>query len=156
MRKSERSLYPLAAGLQAILIVVFYLVTRDGSAGSAEEPLPAPAVAPAAEPVVAPPVVPEPEPEPVAPAVEPQPLVLDLDVKDLSWIRITTDGKVALSDNLQAGSKHQFTATSSIDVMIGNAGGASFTINGREVGALGKSGEVRELTITPENAGTVK
>jgi cytoskeleton protein RodZ len=161
MRKSERSLYPIAAGLLVILIVVFYVVTRNGSAGSDEEAIPVPASPPAAAIApVAPPsppvVVTAPEPEPVAPPVETPPLVLDLDIKDLSWIKIITDGTVALSDNLQPGSKHHFTAKSSIDVMIGNAGGASLTINGREVGAVGKSGEVRQLTITPENAKTVQ
>ena len=77
-------------------------------------------------------------------------------MKDLSWIKITTDGSVALNDNLQPGTRQQFTAKSSIDVSIGNAGGANLTINGRQMGALGKSGEVRQLTITPENAGTVR
>src|SRR6185295_20289043 len=38
MRKSERSLYPIAAGLLVILVVAFYLVTHNGSAGSAAEP----------------------------------------------------------------------------------------------------------------------
>lgn len=164
MKKSERSLYPIAGGLLALLIIVFYVVTRNGSAGSVAEPAatpapqPAPAAAPVAtEPVAAPVPGPAIAPAPApAPAVETQPLVLDLNVKDLSWIKITTDGTVALSDNLQPGSKQHFTAKSSIDLMLGNAGGASFTINGREVGTLGKSGEVRQVTITPENAATVK
>ena len=162
MKKSERSLYPIAGGLLAILVIVFYVVTRNGSAGSVAEPAatPAPQPAPAAAPVATEPVaapVPGPAIAPApAPAVETQPLVLDLNVKDLSWIKITTDGTVALSDNLQPGSKQHFTAKSSIDLMLGNAGGATFTINGREVGALGKNGEVRQVTITPENAATVK
>ena len=169
MRKSERNLYPIAAGLLAVLVLVFYVVTRNGSAGSAAEPAPAAAAPPAVvtqpEPVSttslpvtqAEPVVPPPAPPPTTPpVVEKSPLVMDIDVKDLSWIKVTTDGNVALSENLQPGAKQHFTATSSIDMMIGNAGGASITINGREVGALGKSGEVRQLTITPENAATVK
>jgi len=161
MKKSERSLYPIAGGLLALLIIVFYVVTRNGSAGSVAEPVtPVPQAAPAVAPVPADPVAaaaPEPAITPVpAPAVETPPLVLDLDVKDVSWIKITTDGTVALSDNLQAGSKQHFTAKSSIDLVLGNAGGANFTINGRELGMLGKSGEVRQLTITPENAATIK
>jgi cytoskeleton protein RodZ len=164
MRKSERSLYPIAAGLLAVLIIVFYVVTRNGT-GSAAEPTTAAqplAAAPTTPTPAAPTVAAEPEPAVSAPTPEPPPavatpsLVLDFDVKDLSWIRVTTDGNVALSDNLQAGTKQRFTATSSIDVMIGNAGGASITINGREVGLLGKAGEVRQLTITPGNAATLK
>jgi cytoskeletal protein RodZ len=164
MRKSERSLYPIAGGLLAVLVIVFYVVTRNGSTGSAAEPAtpaappPVSAAAPATEaPVTAPAPLPEPEVIPApAPPVETQPLVLDFDVSDLSWIKIITDGTVALSDNVQAGSKQHFTAKSTIDVMIGNAGGASFAINGRNLGLLGKSGEVRQVTITPENAATIK
>ena len=156
MRKSERSLYPIAAGLLIILVIVFYVVTRNGSAESSLEPAAA-TVQPVAEPVVAATApLPAVAPPPLAPVAPVAPLMLDLDVKDLTWIRITTDGTVALRDNLPAGSRQRFTAQSSIDVMVGNAGGASVTINGREVGPLGKSGEVRQLTITPENAGTVK
>jgi cytoskeleton protein RodZ len=157
MQKTERSLYPIAAGLLALLIIVFYVVTRNGNAAEPAAPaVPPAAVTPAPQAPAPPPVVPEPAPEPVPPADVTPPLVLDLEIKDLSWMRITLDGSVALNDNLQPGAKHQFTATSSIDVMTGNAAGASFTINGREVGVLGKSGEVRQVTITPENAATVK
>lgn len=182
MRRSERSLYPIAAGLLLVLIVVFYVVTRNGSAGSAVEPAVAPVTAePVAEQPVAAPVAEAPAPEPVAAtpvqpaaaapvatpsvipaattppaATRPATLVLDVDVKDLTWIKVTTDGTVALSDNLPAGTKQRFTAASSLTVMIGNAGGAGLKINGRDMPALGKSGEVREFTITPENAATIR
>ena len=43
MKKSERSLYPIAGGLLAILVIVFYVVTRNGSAGSVAEPPATPA-----------------------------------------------------------------------------------------------------------------
>lgn len=165
MRKSERSLYPIAGALLAVLVIVFYVVTRSGSTGSAAEPA-APATPPVAvavpvtetpAPVTATAPLPEPAIIPAsAPPVETPPLVLDFDVSDLSWIKIITDGTVALNDNLQVGAKQRFTAKSTIDVMIGNAGGASFTINGRNLGLLGKSGEVRQVTITPENAATVR
>jgi hypothetical protein len=91
----------------------------------------------------------------VAP-VPAQTLVLDLDVKDPSWVKITTDGNVVLNKNLTAGSTHRFTATSSIGVSIGNAGGTSVRINGREIPALGETGNVREFTITPENAARIR
>jgi cytoskeleton protein RodZ len=147
MRKSERSLYPIAAGLLALLIIVFYVVTRAGTGSAAEPAAPVmPAVAPEPEPAV---VVPVPE-------GEKSPLVLDFEVSNLTWVKITTDGAVALNENVLAGTKQRFTATSSLDIAIGNAGGASFTINGRLIGQLGKAGEVRQLTITPENAATVK
>jgi cytoskeleton protein RodZ len=156
MRKSDRSLAPIAAGLLLMLVVVFYIVNRSSGTGSAAEPAPTPPAKAEAVPEPAAPA-PTPAPPPASlPAAATSALVLDFEVKDPSWVRVTTDGNVALSDTLQPGTKQKFTATSSIDVMIGNAGGASVTINGRDVGVLGKSGEVRQLTITPENAATVK
>jgi cytoskeleton protein RodZ len=199
MRKTERNLYPIAAGILLLLIAVFYLVTRNGTGSAAEpaapvpasqppaatEPLPAPVAdlplpdvttAPEAIPIVpqavasptpvstAPiPTAPSPAPPTTArattgPAVAPATttLVLDLDVKGLSWVRITTDGNVVLNDNLQPGSTRRFTAASSIGLSIGNAGGTSLKVNGRDVPTLGKEGQVRELTITPENATTIR
>lgn len=111
--------------------------------------------APAAAPPVAPPAaiqLPATAPATSGPAA----LVLDVNVIDLSWVKITTDGNVVLSDNLAAGSTRRFTATSSIDVSIGNAGGTSLTINGREIPALGGTGRVRQLSITPENAAKIR
>jgi len=158
MRRSERNLYPIAAGLLLLVILVFYVVTRNGSTGPAAGPLAQPVAAvvvPEPTPTSAPPTVPVAETTGPAAPIPTSALVLDLNVKDLTWIRIITDGSLALSQNLAAGAMHHFTAASSIDVTIGNAGGAGMTINGRKVLALGKSGEVRQFTITPENAGQV-
>jgi cytoskeletal protein RodZ len=178
MRRSERNLYPIAAGILLLLVAVFYIVTRNGTTGSAAEtPAPAAVVKPAApapapEPPPAPveenqtpqiaeaapppttPVPSSPAPQPTAPKATA--LVLDINVKDLTWIKVATDGTVVLADNLQAGTMQHFTAGSRIDVQIGNAAGASLKINGRDVPSLGQSGVVREFTITPENASTIR
>jgi hypothetical protein len=97
--------------------------------------------------------------KPVAePKVTPTPtfaisaLVLEVEVKELTWIRIATDGTVALNDSVSAGTVRKFSAEHSIDIILGNAGGASMKINGRDMGQLGARGQVREFKITPENA----
>jgi cytoskeletal protein RodZ len=41
MRKTERSLYPIAAAILLVLIAVFYMVTRNGTGSAAEPALPA-------------------------------------------------------------------------------------------------------------------
>jgi cytoskeleton protein RodZ len=187
MRRSERNLYPIAAGILALLVVVFYFVTRNSATGSASEtPAPA-AVAKSAPPVTAP--EPPPIEEPAAPTTAeaqapatvqtPAPvstppattppartappatpatgaLVLDVTVKELTWMKIATDGNIIVSDNLPAGTTQHVTATTKIDITIGNAGGASLKINGRDVPTLGQTGVVRELSITPENASTIR
>ncbi len=181
MSKSDRNLYALAAGLLAVLIIVFYVVTRNRSAGSAVQPTPNAATETAPAPDATTETAPTPDaatettpapdagqpktagtvpdvvqPKAAAPPAAATSLVVDLNVKDLSWIKVTTDGNVALSDNLTAGTNQRFTATSSIDLAIGNAAGVSLTINGREVGTLGQTGQVREITITPQNAAQVR
>jgi cytoskeletal protein RodZ len=79
-------------------------------------------------------------------------LVLELEVKELTWIRISTDGLVALNDSMSPGATRRFSAERSIDVTLGNAAGATLKINGRDMGELGARGQVREFKITPENA----
>jgi cytoskeleton protein RodZ len=83
-------------------------------------------------------------------------LVLDVDIKDVTWIRVSADGAVVLADNLQAGATRRFSAERSLDITIGNAAGVSLKINGRDLGQLGTNGRVREIRITPENAGRIQ
>jgi hypothetical protein len=52
---------------------------------------------------------------------------------------------------LEAGMSRKFTAQSALHIAIGNAGGLALQLNDQPVKPLGKSGEVRELTITPDN-----
>jgi cytoskeleton protein RodZ len=86
----------------------------------------------------------------------PSVLVLDVDIKDVTWIRITADGAVVLAESLQAGATRRFSAERSFDITIGNAAGVSLKINGRDMGQLGTNGRVREFRITPENAGRIQ
>jgi cytoskeleton protein RodZ len=130
MRRSERNLYPIAAGILLLLVAVFYVVTRNSTTGSAAEtPTPAPAIVKPAAPAPEPPPAaveetpaPAPaatSPAPAAAAVTPPPpqaaaptpaapkataLILDINVKDLTWTRVATDGNIVLNDNLQPGS----------------------------------------------------
>jgi cytoskeletal protein RodZ len=171
-RKAERNLYPVLAGILLLLIGAYYFATRgstskpvDTATNAAQESAaPAPST-PSTPPLTAPstPAIPAPEDFPATTAtavpppagVEPAAtaaLVLEVDVKELTWIRIATDGTVALNDSVSAGTVRRFSAERSIDVTLGNAGGASMKINGRDMGQLGTRGQVRQFKITPENA----
>lgn len=79
-------------------------------------------------------------------------LVLDVDIKDVTWVRISADGTVLIAETLQPGATRHISAERSIEITVGNAAGASLKINGRDLGVLGQSGRVRELKITPDNA----
>jgi cytoskeletal protein RodZ len=101
-----------------------------------------------------------PSARPVQPATPPAPanstLAVDVNVTDSTWMKVTTDGTIALSEVLQPGTNRRFSAERSIDVIIGNAAGATMQINGRDLGQLGTSGRVREFRITPENAAQIR
>jgi len=101
-----------------------------------------------------------PSSRPVQPATPPAPansaLAVDVNVTDSTWMKVTTDGTIALSEVLQPGTNRRFSAERSIDVIIGNAAGATMQINGRDLGQLGTSGRVREFRITPENAAQIR
>ena len=83
-------------------------------------------------------------------------LVLDVDVTERSWVKVTADGTVAQSGELPAGTTRRFTANNSIALSVGNAGGTSVKINGRDSGPLGPPGRVRQYTITPGNYASIK
>jgi cytoskeleton protein RodZ len=103
------------------------------------------------------PAVPAPSPAtPSTPSTSPSALAVNVNVTDSTWMKVTTDGAVALSEILQAGTSRRFSAERSIEVIIGNAAGATMQINGRDLGQLGTSGRVREFRITPENAAQIR
>jgi Domain of unknown function (DUF4115) len=52
---------------------------------------------------------------------------------------------------LEPGMSRQFTAASSINISIGNAAGLTLKVNDMPLKPLGKSGQVRSVTITPAN-----
>lgn len=176
VRKKGGRLYPIAAGALIIGIVIFYVVTRESghTAQTASTPPPTPPAA--TQPVTPPPApVPEtnppetapenappatataPEPEPPKPAQTPTPqptstsaLTLELEAHDQTWIKVVADGvTVDPSEVLESGMTRKFTAQNAIDISIGNAGGISMKLNDKPVKPLGKSGQVRELNITP-------
>ena len=157
--KSERRLYPIALGILAIAIAVFYFVTRDGgrivqttTPPSVVTPPPAAVSTPVPEPLPAatPPPVTEPEPAPPPPIS--QALTLDIEAREKTWIKVTTDGNaVNPGEVLEPGMTRKFTAENSLYISIGNAAGIALKINDMPLKPLGKSCEVRSVTITPAN-----
>lgn len=135
-------------------------------------PSPSPAPAPMApEPETAPPAVepitPQPEtpahvappqeaqpptpPTPVAPSVPAPTIQLRITATDKCWVSVGRDGSAAVSRLLEPGEVQSIGATERISVLLGNAGGASLTINGRPAKPLGKAGEVVKITIDKDS-----
>ncbi|MDZ7372884.1 MAG: DUF4115 domain-containing protein [candidate division KSB1 bacterium] len=66
---------------------------------------------------------------------------------DSCWVRIVADDSTEYELLLPPGGQRQFEATSNFYLKCGNAGGLVVTVNDREIGPLGKRGEVTEIWI---------
>ena len=85
-----------------------------------------------------------------APAAAGQ-LALEVEILEPTWIKISTDGTPVLNRELPPGTTKRYTAQNSINVVVGNAGGISMKVNDKPLRPLGRSGQVKSLTITAEN-----
>ncbi len=172
--KRQRRLYPIAVGVLALAIVVFYVVTRESGhiAQTASTPATPPVAAPTpARPArsVAPPdnapqttaAAPEtqsnpstkPTPAPTPVPAAPNALSVEIDAQDQSWISVVADGESANpGELLQAGMTRKYRAQNKLIISVGNAGGVMLKLNDKPMKAIGKSGQVREIVITPETA----
>jgi cytoskeleton protein RodZ len=135
------------AGTVAVLLIAFVVFTeltmprRTG--------LPAVAVASAA-PVAANPTgaattPPPPASTPAAAGDGPKSLALVLSAP--SWLRVTVDGSVSMEGTFPAGTSKTFHGKNAL-VRIGNAGGVEIYDDGKDVGKLGKQGDVVEHAFT--------
>jgi cytoskeleton protein RodZ len=84
------------------------------------------------------------------------PLTLSFTVTRPCWVAATADGARAIYRIVDAGEQQTVTATQEIAIRFGDAGAVSWKINGRQGSALGETGAVRDLRITPENVAMVR
>ena len=79
-------------------------------------------------------------------------LRLEMTTKDSVWINILIDGKIGQTYLLGAKKKRTWAAKERFIITMGNAGGATFQLNGKDIGSLGKRGSVvRNAVITAAN-----
>jgi cytoskeleton protein RodZ len=64
-----------------------------------------------------------------------------------SWLRVTVDGSVSMEGTFPAGTSKTFHGKNAL-VRIGNAGGVEVYVDGKDLGKLGKSGDVVEHAFT--------
>jgi len=83
-------------------------------------------------------------------------LALRIDSHDLVWLSITADGVKQWQGTMRANQSREVQATESVQLTVGDAAAVALTLNGRPLPALGRPGEVKNLTITaktvPESA----
>lgn len=67
-----------------------------------------------------------------------------------AWVEARADGQRVVYELLDPGVERRIGAEREIAMRIGDAGAVSLVVNGRSLGPLGASGQVRELRVTPD------
>jgi cytoskeleton protein RodZ len=159
----NRALYPIALAVLVILVIVVYMATRGSNTTvNASQPpasVIAPSPPPTATPAPQPPVAVDPQPAETEPppatgpiAAATDDLTLEIAATEATWVKVLADGRaVVQGEVLHSGMMRRFTAKNSISLVVGNAGGITIKVNDHAIHALGEKGQVKLLTITPEN-----
>jgi cytoskeletal protein RodZ len=84
------------------------------------------------------------------------PLSIEFTINRVCWISAKTDGQQIIYRLLQPGERQTLAASKEVLLRVGDAGAVTWTVNGRNPGPMGGAGQVRDISITPENAATVK
>ncbi|MEW5843315.1 MAG: RodZ domain-containing protein [Bacteroidota bacterium] len=77
---------------------------------------------------------------------------LRLSVQTLNrvWVKVASDGKIITQQVYQPDSKLHFAASKNFSVTVGNAGMVKLLLNNKPIQNIGKTGEIRNLYITPD------
>jgi cytoskeleton protein RodZ len=75
-----------------------------------------------------------------------------LRASERSWVQVTTGtGQELYQGLLDEGTRKSFTDPSRLRLVVGNAGGVALTVNGTDIGAPGRLGQVARLQFTPDD-----
>lgn len=78
-------------------------------------------------------------------------------ISQRAWVEVTVDGnKVVTGELLEAGEERSFDARQSLVIRTGNAGGVVLSLNGQNLGAMGRIGEVVERSWVAEQGQVIE
>lgn len=89
------------------------------------------------------------QPESTPPAENTR-LSLNVAASETTWLSLSSDGKPVFRGILQAKETKTVGAVERAKLVVGNAGGVLVEWNGKQIGPLGKRGQVRVVTFTPD------
>ncbi|MGW3041298.1 helix-turn-helix domain-containing protein [Kitasatospora sp. NPDC001159] len=144
----------VAAIVAVVVLIGFNLVSGKGghgTTGSASAPLPSGSgtgsVAPATPTVE--PSAPAPSAAAIA-AVPADKVTVKLVAQGTSWVSaMDSNGKSLFQNNISDGQDQTFTDPKQIKLVLGNGGAVHAYVNGKDLGVLGKDGQVVHVTYTP-------
>lgn len=77
-------------------------------------------------------------------------VVLNLSATEQTWLSITSDGERVFSGVLEPSETKTLTGSEIARMRVGNAGGLQILWNGKQIGPIGESGQVRIVEFTPD------
>ena len=86
-------------------------------------------------------------PKPAADGVE-----VKLSFTDRCWTEVVVDGKTEFEGTAEKGKVLTLKGKDKVRITAGNAGALNYSLNGKDMGAIGQKGEVVEKTFTKETA----
>ena len=78
-------------------------------------------------------------------------VVLNLAATEKTWLSITSEGKRLFAGFLEPSQTKTLTGVDAARMTVGNAGGLEVRLNGKPIGPIGKSGQVRVVVFTRDN-----
>ena len=93
-----------------------------------------------------------PQPSPVAhqPAAAARAVVIHLAAVEDCWVQLTTaSGRVIFSGTVDGGTDESWTEHRAVSLVLGNPGGIALTVNGKNLGTPGPSGQPVTLSLGP-------
>jgi transcriptional regulator with XRE-family HTH domain len=78
-------------------------------------------------------------------------VALNLAATEKTWLSITSEGRRIFSGFLEPSQTKILTGLDAARMTVGNAGGINVLLNGKPIGPIGKSGQVRVVVFTPDN-----
>jgi cytoskeleton protein RodZ len=135
-----------------VLIIILANVNRSSSSGSSVEEVPFDRVVHESEAASIPQPAAAADSVSIVNTVHPDSLRLEIATQDSVWINVLIDGKISETHLFGPKRKQMWAAKERYLVTMGNAGGATFQLNGKDIGALGKRGAIiRNAVISADN-----
>ncbi len=82
-------------------------------------------------------------------APKPAQVTLQARIKERVWLQVTVDDSLTTDSIYPPGLPQSWTAKRSFRIRMGNAGAATFVLDGKDLGEIGPAGQVADLVITP-------
>ena len=146
-RPRRPSPWLFVAGIAALVLVIFVgyrwfqFQQNAGQSSTVAEVTAPPSTAPSSQASAS-----EATAAPAKPAVAPTAKTIELSVTAPSWLLVRVDGAQVLEGIMPAGTRKSFHGSQAF-VRAGNAGGVFLKINGKDLGAMGHSGDVIQKTF---------